>query len=878
MATNPITTEDLTINFSDLMKIPVGDRVQAATLSPDYENALINALTPIQMAKAFPDYYRKELPDISNFVLGNRYLDDKGAGAFDQKGGGNYGEDKALYGGKSSVPPPPKTVVDTIMESAKLFKTVGETGVTSAIVDQQSGRVVSTADVSMSIQERALLDTIAKWESPDYNTIVGKGGKFTDFSDHPRVFGTPDSTAAGRYQFTKTTWDDELKNYNRENPNSQIKDFSPISQDRMALYLAKKRYKANTGRDLSEDLIAPPENFDGLMKAGLGYAGQGSFLTWEAFKKKNAFEIGAEFNENLEKNAEYAKREAEEAAKQDTGAKVDVSPEVAEILNSNPETKKYFLEDNPDVGIRLQEQINAGVLSIDDLKNTIRSNSQTIGELIKTTEELSTIGGDAIVNEQQTRVSEQQKELAGTRKLPLQDDLTDVMDYAAQKISEESGKNIYMKVFSGGQAALGTSGPRTGSTEHDLGGAADVYFVEKLPDGSERTLSMRNPDDKKLMYGAAYHFARAGGRSVGLESGYMGDQAMHLGISRNNEDPVHHGDRELQAAVDQGKNEFLTEARNSGWDTRYGYKNFIEKQRAERIAAYEEQNKTTAVADESAVPDTSKRLFIGDSIAEGMKDASKGEGNTKVGRNPSEVLSEMETMGSDYFKDKEVVLSTGLSNNTQDLDSVRKQMEFLKNAGAKVKIAGMSNSREDLAPGNQQLQELSSEYGYQFMGGYDAGEDKVHPTNYGDYLASATPVKEEEEVPTYQYGGTPETQDDENLSVYDDSGSLRFKMNSGEGIYVKPEADEYADGKIEELSGRLDDMSDRFDSQSDNTGQSQQRRSEMPRSDSRQPWAQKVVSADRPRSPSADRANRRTKFLNEGWRAGGLASPNSITS
>jgi hypothetical protein len=281
----------------------------------------------------------------------------------------------------------------------------------------------------------------------------------------------------------------------------------------------------------------------------------------------------------------------------------------------------------------------------------------------------------------------------------------------------------------------------------------------------------------------------------------------------------------------------------------------------------------TVVAENSKEVETKQqRIFLGDSIAQGMRDVAKGEGTTQVGRKPHEVLSDMEALGPEYFKDKEVILSTGLSNNTEDLESVRKQMEFLKQSGANVKVAGMSNSREDLAPGNEQLQSLAGEYGYQFMGGYDAGKDKVHPTDYSSYLASATPAKEE--VPTYQYGGTPETQDDEDLMAVGSDGNPVFRFNSGEGLYVKPEANEYADEKMAELSGRLDDLSSRFDTPNEQSQMQQSR----PRTDQKNPWSQKVIAADRPRSPSADRANRRTKFMNEGWRPGGRGSPNSITS
>ena len=77
---------------------------------------------------------------------------------------------------------------------------------------------------------RKFLDFLGKAESADYNVIVG-GNKFTDFSRHPNVVGvrTKDgpSTAAGKYQITKTTYDDFA-------PKLGITDFSPESQDRIA--------------------------------------------------------------------------------------------------------------------------------------------------------------------------------------------------------------------------------------------------------------------------------------------------------------------------------------------------------------------------------------------------------------------------------------------------------------------------------------------------------------------------------------------------------------------------------------------------------------------------------------------------------------------
>lgn len=80
------------------------------------------------------------------------------------------------------------------------------------------------------------LDFLGKAEGADYDVIVG-GKKFDDFSKHPRIVGLRTkegpSTAAGKYQITKTTYDDFA-------PKLGITDFSPRSQDRLAVAIFQK--------------------------------------------------------------------------------------------------------------------------------------------------------------------------------------------------------------------------------------------------------------------------------------------------------------------------------------------------------------------------------------------------------------------------------------------------------------------------------------------------------------------------------------------------------------------------------------------------------------------------------------------------------------
>ncbi|WP_342337986.1 glycoside hydrolase family 104 protein [Citrobacter freundii] len=97
-------------------------------------------------------------------------------------------------------------------------------------------------------QRKAFLDMLAWSEGTDngrqptknhgYDVIVG-GALFSDYSDHPRqLVDLPrlkiKSTAAGRYQLLARYWDAYLKQLG-------LKDFSPASQDAVALQQIKER-------------------------------------------------------------------------------------------------------------------------------------------------------------------------------------------------------------------------------------------------------------------------------------------------------------------------------------------------------------------------------------------------------------------------------------------------------------------------------------------------------------------------------------------------------------------------------------------------------------------------------------------------------------
>lgn len=134
----------------------------------------------------------------------------------------------------------------------------------------------------------ALLNTIAGVESPGYN-VMYTGRRFSSYAQHPNVripirSGVNQgkySTAAGRYQFIKSTWDEAAKALG-------LTDFSPANQDKAAWWLAQRDYRARTGRDLGEDLRAG--NYS-MVRKNLA-------ATWEGLQ----FDTDAKFSGRMQKS------------------------------------------------------------------------------------------------------------------------------------------------------------------------------------------------------------------------------------------------------------------------------------------------------------------------------------------------------------------------------------------------------------------------------------------------------------------------------------------------------------------------------------------------------------------------------------------------
>lgn len=115
----------------------------------------------------------------------------------------------------------------------------------SEIVTPQSGSPVDQLFPYLENPNvRNFLNMIGSAEGTDkhgYNTLFG-GGRMESLADHPRILfdfkettGRPNkTTAAGRYQFLTTTWDEQAKKLG-------LPDFGERSQDLAAINLLRER-------------------------------------------------------------------------------------------------------------------------------------------------------------------------------------------------------------------------------------------------------------------------------------------------------------------------------------------------------------------------------------------------------------------------------------------------------------------------------------------------------------------------------------------------------------------------------------------------------------------------------------------------------------
>jgi hypothetical protein len=138
------------------------------------------------------------------------------------------------------------------------------------------------------------------------------------------------------------------------------------------------------------------------------------------------------------------------------------------------------------------------------------------------------------------------------RDRPISDPLRALLQKAGTATKIET-----VLVTSGGQAAKGTPGKRTGSTRHDLGNAADLQLLK-----GGRALDFTNLTERPVVEAFVTAAASHGATGIGAGIDYMGSKTIHIGF----------GSKMVWGAGGKAANapEWLRRAAEKGWATQPG--------------------------------------------------------------------------------------------------------------------------------------------------------------------------------------------------------------------------------------------------------------------------------------------------------------------
>lgn len=554
MAVNPITSDNLTLDFKSLMKVPVGDRARAAAYDQAFLQSILSALTPIQIAQAFPDYFRRQLPDVSNFITSNIVA--RNGGRFDQTGGGSGGSaypyfDKETKPSGSARPrgaPEPtieemkKKLLEKGIDVQDTYKTLGQGAILEGDKRFDYLKSMSDSDLKAVGMERSqdengktiikLLPTEASALSEE-EVMKGASNKIV-----PGTTGLEGRAALAKQAydaFVEAGLSDKqaraaVAEVNRENSLNPEYMFGTHTE-----VAAQAGGRTNYGMFSWGD-PSRVKNFKKYMQengvmdaAGNLLVDNSTYLKQQAkfaVQEMKGYESGRQFLENTDVNSEDATNLLGRyigwdmaGRRHDASASYDRLREGRKIIDEVNDKMGKILPENPtDAQIeearRILDQKEREGWSDALIKQQYGKASPTSSEYIQDPNDprTSTVLGSRVVEEQ-----------AGFRKLPIKPELKNSLDYAA----EMSG--IEVEVFSGGQdhqihdqmeAAGHESSYRHNIDIPGTPGAADVVLYYRDENGKKIPLSVTNPEHSAKIAAFTENFTRVV-PSAGVGSNYM---------------------------------------------------------------------------------------------------------------------------------------------------------------------------------------------------------------------------------------------------------------------------------------------------------------------------------------------------------------------
>jgi muramidase (phage lysozyme) len=244
------------------------------------------------------------------------------------------------------IDPASRLTLDKYVKTAAFNRTVTRLG------DYYAAPQGRTVDSSLSPEMRGLLDTIHGSETPNggYDTLYGGGSIQSvrpgfDYSDHPRVMFPAQygpTSAFGRYQITKTTWDADKDRFG-------LTDITAESQDQWAAKKAAEIYGKNyngaafkgynnlTG-NLDNDLAANKNNPGFLSAVGHTLSNEWTSLPGGLQPNAQTVSFANRFAKNIAINSGDAGATPDPA---DVERKIATDP----LLADRPELRKAVLQD-----------------------------------------------------------------------------------------------------------------------------------------------------------------------------------------------------------------------------------------------------------------------------------------------------------------------------------------------------------------------------------------------------------------------------------------------------------------------------------------------------------------------------------------------------
>lgn len=498
---------NLTIDASKLRRIPVRDR--AAIASSPYGSEIFGNLSPIDIAKLFPSYYKEKL----NAMAGERSGFGNAALSTVKFGGGSGGTGfsggatgKSGGGGSGTAvaapPARPEYIESLIQIGGGTTKKINQSPFFDAIMKSEGTSPEQTAAKGFANPFDVVLGYGA-YGMPEKPITEMSIGELYQFQRNVLLPNKLNSSAAGAFQIVSRNIvgaDGELSVFMKRAGLSLNDKFDENAQRRLAWEIYKEQ-----GLGAWEGLKLHPDLWQQAQQAA---------------EHVRIDEIESDTSGVSSGTIDGTQPIDGENPANETGVEPLRQPFDPSMLDQLDPRLKQFYSTATDAEKRALERA-IEKLGIDGVQEHMKK--------------FPGRSADSVTAGLLENVIEEQQQVAGVRKGAITANLKESLSYAAEQAGDDKYR-IEVRVTSGGQRMEGAPGAK-GSHRHDDGGAADfnAYLVDRETN-QKILLDPRNPDHIPYISRMTTEFSRVH-PSAGVGALYMDDPTkIHFGGDDVSED------------------------------------------------------------------------------------------------------------------------------------------------------------------------------------------------------------------------------------------------------------------------------------------------------------------------------------------------------